>query len=72
MARSAKSKLRAEVTPKPADHGGAYKVTALAGPRVAGRPVKPGDLVHLRPVEAAHELRIGAIEVAREASSKAD
>lgn len=70
MARTAKPKPTTNLDPKPADPG-TYKVTPLAGPRVAGRPVKPGDLLQLALNEAAHELRIGTIKLENEAPSKA-
>ena len=70
VARTAKPTPKAVPDPKPA-HTGAYTVTSFAGPRVAGRSVKPGDLLQLAPNEAAHELRIGTIELENEAPSKA-
>jgi len=38
-----------------------YTVTKRAGPRVAGRPAKPGETVALTRDEAASELLAGAI-----------
>ena len=39
----------------------AFLVTENAGPKVAGRRVKAGDVISLEEAEAAHEWRTGAI-----------
>jgi hypothetical protein len=38
-----------------------FTVTPKAGPKVANRRVRAGDTISLAELEAAHEIRIGAI-----------
>jgi hypothetical protein len=47
-----------------------YRITEKAGPQVAGRknPGK-GMTIFLTPREAAHDLRVGAIELAKSAKA---
>ena len=57
-----------------------YEVTETAGPKVAGRRVKPGDAIKLTALEARSELLMGNIRLAeaarkpaaKKAASKAD
>lgn len=39
-----------------------YEVTEKAGPRVAGRRVKPGDAIRLTALEARSELLMGNVK----------
>jgi hypothetical protein len=46
-----------------------YRITKLAGPVVAGRAnTGAGTTMFLTPREAAHDLRVGAIEAASKAA----
>lgn len=49
----------------------AYTVTELAGPRVAGRAVKPGQRIELTAEEARFEVLAGHLKLADEASAPA-
>ncbi|QLP98509.1 MAG: hypothetical protein HZY79_15560 [Rhodoblastus sp.] len=58
----------AEATAAKDDGRADYVVTERAGPRVAGRLVKPGDRLRLTAAEADYHLAAGEIIVAKSAA----